>query len=109
MPKDILQLAYKRITERTAFARDHTVSELKRLRALICAVLLLVIGLPPIINGSLPGILIGLLAGGVTALVWWMQLTNTIKETEYQIAKLYSTAINAVTDAVRDARARKVV
>ena len=109
MSNDVLQIAYKRITERTAFARDHTVTELKRLRILICAVLLLVIGLPPIINGSLLGILLGLLAGGVTALVWWMQLTHTIRETENQIAKLYATAINAVTVAVRDARDRKVV
>ena len=109
MPKDVLQPAYKRITERTAFARDHTVRELKRLRALLCAVLLLVIVLPPIINGSLPGILIGLIGGGVTALAWWMQRTYTIKETESQIAQLYATAINTVTDAVRDARARKVV
>lgn len=109
MPEDVIQLAYKRITERTAFARDHTVRELKRLRALLCAVLLLVIVLPPIINGSLPGTLIGLIGGGVIALAWWMHLTYIIKETESQIAKLYATAINAVTVAVRDARARKVV
>ena len=109
MPKDILQLAYKRITERAAHAREHTVTELKRLRALLCAVLLLVIALPPIMDGNLPGILIGLIGGGLVALAWWMQLTYIIKETEFQIAKLYSTAINTVTDAVRDARVRKVV
>lgn len=109
MTNDILQLAYRRITERAAHAREHTVTELKRLRAILCAVLLLVIVLPPIINGSLPSILISLIGGGVIALAWWMQLTYIIKETEFQIAKLYSTAINAVTDAVRDARARKLV